>query len=183
MLSQPRSASVEQDTLSKVPLLLLGDISPGVMWEYEYACLGYFYTKDVRPEKQVRKILARLRDTRVQDWVSINCEHLLGLMFAAFMTEFKSLYLPKDWEEIMHIELLQMTQDNDVFWDLAIQVQVKNSILIDTDSYLNKDQLRNRIEAGMNPKIALRVHLEKAGNKTKTLVAWIDDIRRCRAEN
>jgi hypothetical protein len=104
-------------------------------------------------------------------------------MFAAFMTEFKSLYLPKDWEEIMHIELLQMTQDNDVFWDLAIQVQVKNSILIDTDSYLNKDQLRNRIEAGMNPKIALRVHLEKAGNKTKTLVAWIDDIRRCRAEN
>jgi hypothetical protein len=112
------------------------------MREYEYACLGYFDTKDVGPEKQVQKILAGLRDTRVQDWVSINCECLLGLSFAAFMTEFKLLYLPKDWEEITCIELLQMTQDNDVFWDFAIQVQAKNSILIDTDSYLDKDQLR-----------------------------------------
>jgi hypothetical protein len=59
------------------------------------------------------------------------------------MTEFKKLYLPKDWEEITRIELLQMNQGNNIFWNFAIQVQTKNSILIDTPSYLNKDQLRN----------------------------------------
>jgi hypothetical protein len=64
---------------------------------------------------------------------------------------------------------------------------MKNSILIDTDSYLDKDQLCNQIEAGMNPKVTLRICLEKAGDKSKKLEAWIDDIRRIdeliRAEN
>jgi hypothetical protein len=74
MPSQSRDTSVEQDSPSKVPLLLPGDISPAIMREYEYTCLGYFDTKDIVPEKQVRKILVGLRDTRVQDWVSINRE-------------------------------------------------------------------------------------------------------------
>jgi glycerophosphoryl diester phosphodiesterase len=143
MPSQSKSASVDQDSPSKVPLLLLGDISPLVMCEYEHACLGYFDTKDIGAEKQVRKILAGLRDTHIQDWVSINREHLLVLTFMAFMKELKLLYLPKDWEEITRIELLQMTQANDMFWDFAVQVQAKNSILIDTPLYLDKDQLRN----------------------------------------
>jgi hypothetical protein len=187
MPSQLRDASVEQDSPSKVPLLLPGDISPAVMREYEYACLGYFDTKDIGPEKQVQKILAGLRDTRIQDWVSINREHLLGLTFAAFMAEFKSLYLPKDWEEITRIELLQMNQGNENFWNFAVQVQTKNSILLDTPSYLNKDQLRNRIEAGMSSKLALRIRLEKAVDKTKALGAWLDDVKNVdelmRAEN
>ena len=168
---------MEQDSPSKVPLLLPGDISPAIMCEYEYACLGYFDTKDIVPEKQVRKILAGLWDTHVQDWVSINRERLLALMFAAFMTEFKKLYLPKDWEEITRIKLLQMNQGNDIFWNFAIQVQTKNSILIDTPSYLDKDQLRNRIEAGMNSKLALRVRLDKVGNKDNTLAEWLDNIK------
>src|SRR5882762_5257277 len=46
------------------------------------------------------------------------------LTFASFMKEFKSLYLPKDWEEITCIELLQMTQGNNMFCNFAIQVQV-----------------------------------------------------------
>jgi hypothetical protein len=115
MPPQLRTASVEQDSPSKVPLLLPGDILPAVMCEYEYACLGYFDTKDVGANKQVQKILTGLRDTRIQDWVSINRKRLLALMFPAFMMEFKSLYLPKDWEEITCIKLLQMTQGTDVF--------------------------------------------------------------------
>ncbi|KIM88504.1 hypothetical protein PILCRDRAFT_2732 [Piloderma croceum F 1598] len=58
MPSQLRTASVKQNLPLKVPLLLPGDISPTIMHKYEYACLGYFNTKDVGPNKQVRKILA-----------------------------------------------------------------------------------------------------------------------------
>ena len=101
----------------------------------------------------------------------------MGLTFTAFMREFKSLYLPKDWEEITHIELLQMTQGNTIFWNFAMQVQAKNSILIDTPSYLDKDQLCNRIKAGMNSKLALHVRLKKANDKTKSLSDWFDDIK------
>jgi len=139
------------------------------MCEYKYACLGYFDTKDIVPEKQVWKIMAGLRDTRVQDWVSINCERLLALTFAALMTEFKKLYLPKDWEEITRIKLLQMHQGNDMFWNFAIQVQTKNSIFIDTPSYLDQDQLCNQIEASMNSKLVLHVHLDKVGKKDDML--------------
>jgi hypothetical protein len=186
MPSQSRDAAVDQDLPSKVPLLP-GDISPAVMCKYEYACLGYFDTKDIVPEKQVRKILVGLWDTCVQDWVSINHERLLALTFAAFMAEFKSLYLPKDWEEITRIELLQMNQGNEMFWNFTVQVQTKNSILIDSPSHLDNDQLRNRIEAGMNSRLALRIRLEKVGNKNKALGAWLDDIKSIdelmRAEN
>ena len=70
-----------------------------------------------------------------------------------------------------------MTQSNDMFWDFAVQVQAKNSILIDTPSYLDKDQLRNCIEAGMNSKLALCVCLEKENDKTKSLGDWLDNIK------
>jgi hypothetical protein len=63
-----------------------------------------------------------------------------------------------------------------VFWDFAVQVQAKSSILIETDSHLDKDQLYNRIEAGMNHKVGLCVCLKKADDKIKSLTTWIDDI-------
>jgi hypothetical protein len=90
---QSRDTSVEQDSPFKVPLLLPRDISPAIMCEYKYTCLGYFDTKDIVPEKQVWKILAGLRDTRVQDWVLINRKRLLALTFLAFMTKFKEVSL------------------------------------------------------------------------------------------
>ena len=84
-------------------MLLPGDITPSVMHMYENACNGYFDTKDVPEEKQVRRVLAGLRDTHIQDWVSIHRERLLAMTFSEFMVEFKLAYLPKDWEEIMRI--------------------------------------------------------------------------------
>lgn len=182
MSSQSRFAVVVQDSPSKVPLLLPGDISPTVMRNYEHACYGYFDTKDIAADKQVRKVIAGLRDPRIQDWVGINRDRLLQLEFGVFIAEFKAAYLPKDWEEITRIELLQLTQGNDNFWDFSVQVQTKNSLLINTPSHLNDEQLRHRMESGMNPKLALRCRLEKAGvvqnNDLNKLATWLTDIKR-----
>ena len=151
------------------------------MRAYEQACYGYFDTKDIVEDKQVRKVLAGLRDPRIQDWVGVNRDHLLALDFAAFMTEFRAGYLPKDWEETTRIELLQMVQGTNTFWDFSVQVQTKNSILVGTPSHLTNEQLRHRMESGMNAKLALRCRLEKAGankdNVPLTLVAWLDAIK------
>jgi len=176
MSSQAKFAVLEQDSPSKVPLLLPGNVTPGVMRAYEHACLGYFDTKDIAVDKQVRKVLPGLRDNRIMDWVTVHRERLIKLTFPKFMEEFKVAYLPKDWEDITHIELLQLNQNSSTFWDFSVAVQYKNSLLASTPSHMTEDQL-HRIESGMNPKLALRVRLEK-GDKYETLDKWLTEIRR-----
>jgi hypothetical protein len=155
-------AVLEHYVPSKVPVLSAGDLNPAVMRAYENTCLGYFEHKDIMPEKQVRKILSGLHDTWIQDWISVNCTRVIQLTFPAFMTEFRVVYLPEDWEEVTWIELLAMTQADTTFWDFAVQVQAKNSLLRDTPSFLDKEKLRHRLELAMRPQLALRCRLEKS---------------------
>jgi hypothetical protein len=177
MTSKSKLATVEQDSPSKPPLLTPGDINPAVMRAFEMACLGYFENKDIQEDKQVRKILSGLQDTRLQDWISVDRDRFLALDFQEFMDEFRAAYLPEDWEETTRIELLGMTQGDATFWDFTIQVQAKNSLLRNTQSYLEKTQLRQRIESGMTPKLALRCRLEKC-NKVERFEEWLNEIKR-----
>ena len=161
MVNHSKLAVIDQDSPSKAPVLTAGDLTLAIVCVYEMACLGYFKSKDIAADKQVRKILAGLQDPCIQDWISVEHDRFLELSFTNFMTEFCAGYLPEDWEEITHIELLAMIQNDMTFWDFAIQVQTKNSLLRDTDSYLTKATLRHRIESRMNQKLALRCRLEK----------------------
>ena len=98
------------------------------------------------------------------------------MTFDDFLAEFKTAYLPKDWEEITRIELLQLMQGEDSFWNFSILVQVKNSTLSGTQSHLSKMQLHHRMESGINATLALCCRLEKVtftGNLTK----WLDDVK------
>jgi hypothetical protein len=176
MANQSKFATVVQNSPSRPPILTPGDLTPAVMRTFEMACLGYFENKDITEDKQVRKILAGLQDTCIQDWVSVNCEHFLELLFTDFMTEFRAGYLPEDWEEIMRIELLAMMQNNMSFWDFAIQVQAKNSLLRGTPSYLDKESLHHRIELGMAQKLTLRCRLEKS-SKMEVFKDWLTEVK------
>jgi len=146
------------------------------MCEYKHACIGYFENKDIVPDKQVRKILAGMQDTRIQDWISVDRDHFLNLPFADFMTEFRAAYLPEDWEAITRIELLAMTQGDSSFWDFAIQIQAKNSLLRNTESHLSKHDLRHRIKSGMTQRLALRCRLEKC-NDVIGLEQWLIEVK------
>ena len=147
------------------------------MRTYENACLGFFENKDIPEDRQVRKILAGLQDSRIQDWISVDCDRFLALTFTEFMVEFRDGYLSEDWEEVTRIELLGMTQKDESFWDFAIQVQTKNALLRNTPSYLDKEKLRHRIESGMSQKLALRCRLEKT-SKIEEFKEWITEIKR-----
>jgi len=162
MPSISKYAILEQDSLNKVPILLPGDVTPSVMCQYKNTCMGFFESKEIAPDKQARKILAGLHDDCIQDWISINHDQILELTFTQFMVKLKAGFLPEDWEEITWIELLTMQQSTDFFWDFMVQVQSKNTLLHDTDSYLDKDQLHHHIKSGMNPKLTLCCHHEKS---------------------
>ena len=111
------------------------------------ACLGYFEHKDITEDRKVCKILSGLQDNHVQDWISIN--HL-NLTFAEFMEEFCSANLPENWEEITRIKLLSMSQSDLSFWDFAINVQTKNSLIHNTLSYLAKEATALNLECHRN---------------------------------
>jgi hypothetical protein len=102
-------AYVEQDSSSKLHMLHTGNISPTVMHDFEESCRGYFENKEVDKDKQVCKILVRLKNTRVKDWISSDRACILTLSFDAFMTEFHVPYLDRHWEEVIYQELGSMT--------------------------------------------------------------------------
>jgi hypothetical protein len=166
MSSHSKLATIDQNSPNKVPVLLQGDLTPAVMRQYKNACLGFFEGKEIVLEKQVCKILAGLHDNRIQEWISIDCDEILTLTFAEFMVESKAGFLPEDWEEITCIKLLAMQQGVDSFLDFAMQVQSKNMLLCDTNSFLDKDQLRHHIESGMTPKLTLHCHHKKSNRSS-----------------
>jgi hypothetical protein len=109
----PRSnkfTTVEQDAPNKVPILLAGDLNAAVMCDYTECCEGYFENKNVPAERQVHKILARIKDSRYRDWISTDHAHIQSLTFPVFIAEFKKNYLNDKWESKTHRELLAMVQ-------------------------------------------------------------------------
>jgi hypothetical protein len=170
-------ARVDQDSASKPPVLHAGDITPDIMRTFKLACLGYFDHKEIPEDKQVRKILACLKDNRIVDWVSTERERLLGLTFQQFMAEFRTAYLDKNWEETTRRELLCMSQETSTFWHFAVRAQAKNSLLDNTASHLNEEKLRHQLEAGMNARLAKKCIAEKI-NKIGNFREWLSEVKR-----
>jgi hypothetical protein len=176
--AQRNAAHIEQASSSKPPILHPGDISPEVMQEFQDCCIGYFDTREIAPDKQVRKIVPGLCDLRVKDWIAAGCDRLLGLPFTDFMTEFRTGYLDEDWEETMRRELGGMSQGQDEsFWDFIIRVQAKNSLLLPTASHLDKERLRGRLEAGMDELLAQRCQHAQV-NQVTEFKKWTNEVKK-----
>jgi hypothetical protein len=74
-------------------------------------------------------------------------------------------------------ELGSMTQGASSFWDYAIQVQSRNSLLISTTSHLTEDQLRHRVESGMDDLLSRRcTHLKV--NQENDFKKWLVEVKR-----
>jgi hypothetical protein len=137
MHSNLPQARIEHDALSKLPILLPGDISPEVMCTFKIKCLGYFDNKEVSKDKYVRKILSCFQDPCIIDWITVERECLLELSFEDFMKEFRAAYLHKNWEDKTHRDILSMKQGNLPFWTFATHLQTKNALLCNTSSHLD----------------------------------------------
>jgi hypothetical protein len=154
-----------------------GDITPDVMREYEDDCINFFDAKEIPADKQVHKILMGIKDHRIKNWISVEHESLLALSFEDFMSEFHTNYLEENWESTTRRELLAMTQGNLSFWTFAIALQAKNSLLINTPLYLQKDKLRHQIEAGIDTKLAKKCDTAQS-NKIMDFKKWMADVQR-----
>jgi hypothetical protein len=123
-------------------------------------------------------IIGGLLDHRIADWISTDRECIVALPFATFIAEFRTNYLAEDWEEDTLRELLSMTQGNSTFWDYAVAIQSKNSLLQDTVSHLPNDKLHHQLGAGMEIRLSKKVSSEKL-NKVVDFRKWLNKVRRC----
>jgi hypothetical protein len=123
------------------------------------------------------QILSGIHDSCITDWISTERDRLLKLSFTEFMDEFHVGFLDKDWENKTRCELLSMTQGSDSFWTYAICAQAKNSLLRNTTSHLDKNNLRHQLEAGINDRLARKCASEKANNVVD-FHDWLAEIKR-----
>ena len=64
------------------------------------------------------------------------------------------------------------------FWDFAVAIQSKNSLLRDTTSHLPNDKLRQQIGAGMELRLSKKVSAEKL-NQVADFRKWMNEVHRC----
>ena len=168
-------ASVEQTAPSKVPILTARDISPMIMCQFEHACMNYFVHKKVIADDQVSLVIGSILDDHVGDWLVSNHDCLVNLSFNDFMDEFCTNYLAEDWEEDTLCEILSMTWRNHTFWDYAIALQSKNSLLLGTTLHLPDDKLCHQLGMGMETRLAKKVSTEKL-NKVVEFHKWLNEV-------
>jgi hypothetical protein len=92
------------------------------------------------------------------------------------MTNFHQNYLVEDWEEDTLHELLSMSQGSSSFWDYAVAVQSKNSLLRGTPLHLPDDKLHHQLSAGMEVRLSKKVSSEKL-NKIVDFQKWLNDVK------
>jgi hypothetical protein len=149
MPSKTPMASVKQSLLSKVPIPTTGDISSTVMPQFKHTCKNYFIHKKIIADDQVSLIISGILNDHITDWIIAKCECLIVLPFDTFMTDFHQNYLAEDWEEDTLCKVLSMSQGTSSFWDYAVAVQYKNSLLCGMTSHLPDDKLCHQLGAGM----------------------------------
>jgi hypothetical protein len=148
------------------------------MRQFEHSCCNYFIHKKIIANDQVSLVIGGILDDCINGWLMADRDRLVALSFDAFMTEFHTNYLAEDWEEDTLHELLSMTQGASTFWDYAVALQSKNSLLRGTISELPDDKLRQQLGAGMEVRLSKKVSAEKL-NKVVDFCKWLHELKRC----
>jgi len=144
-------------TSTKVPVLTAGDISPAVMIDFENAAQDFFVMKSVPTDKQVAMIIPSLKDIRIHDWITADCERVIALPFMEFMKELRDNYLHQGWKDQVCNDILtsMLANSNMTFWNWAQHLLKLNCLLSGASSVFDDVALCNHLEAHLNNDLKL----------------------------
>jgi len=170
-------ATVEHPITKHCPILTAGDITPKAIVDLGDAHNEYFIAKEIEDTDKVKKILGGFKDVHIRDWIASDRVRLLALSYEDFMAELQTNYLPPDWEEEVQNQILGMRMEKNVkFWDWCQQMRAINIVLRGTESHLSDAQLRNQLEAALEPGLRLYCVHEKL-RKIMVLKDWIAAVK------
>ncbi|KAI0083200.1 hypothetical protein BDY19DRAFT_900664 [Irpex rosettiformis] len=155
----------------KIPTLSSGEITIEVFMRWKDACEDYFEIKEIKEDKRVTHAGTRLQDLLVRDWYRSDAARLRALAWDDFAREFKTRWLPSDWDVKARNTLTRCRQTNeDNFKDWVVKIETLNAVLKDTASYKSESDLRNHIESLVCDRLA-QLAISAA---TSSIVAYRD---------
>ncbi|KAI0037623.1 hypothetical protein FA95DRAFT_1506754, partial [Auriscalpium vulgare] len=157
-MSTTANARVEQSSVTKPPTLTPGNISPEALREFKYACESYHKHKDIAAMDQTRMITDGFQDPRVREWVRARRDFYEALPFEDFLVLFGRRWLQPGWELRVSNALLNSQQGSRPFAEWQVEMTSKNTLLVDTPSYLDDAAMRRKLSAGMNVDLGVEVH-------------------------
>ena len=127
---------------------------------------------------KVSRILGCFENDLINDWISVNRERFTTLSFTEFMTEFRSRWLPHDWEQNIRSKILsaRLYPKKQRFEEWAASIQSMNVSLRGTASHLNDDRIRLQLEAGLDEDLQTAARDAKAHDEL-SLHPWISKIK------
>src|SRR5882757_8876280 len=131
---------VEHHSLHHAPILTTGVPTPAVLLEFEDACEDFFANAKggVPEDVRVIRILPSFKDPIIRGWISSDRAHLSTLSFKVFMTNLRSKFLSKEWEDELLSQILRNhLRPGQTFMTWATLLQQQNCILRNTNSQLD----------------------------------------------
>lgn len=104
-------------------------------------------------------IIPSLKDIRIHDWITADCESVVALPFMEFMKELRDNYLHQDWEDQVHNDILTLilASANMTFWIRSQHLLKLNCLLRGTLSVFDEVALHNNLEAHLDDDLKAHV--------------------------
>jgi len=149
---------VEHHSLHHAPILTTGVPTPAVLLEFEDACEDFFANAKggVPEDVRVIRILPSFKDPIIRGWISSDRAHLSTLSFKVFMTNLRSKFLSKEWEDELLSQILRNhLRPGQTFMTWATLLQQQNCILRNTNSQLDEKRMREQISIAIDGELCI----------------------------
>jgi len=157
-------AATIDPTSVKAPVLTAGDISLVVMMDFKNAAQDFFVAKSMPADRQVANVIPGLKDIRIHDWITADCEHIVALPFVDFMKELHANYLQQWYPDF---NPCQFQYD---IWNWA-----QHPLKWGTSSIFDDAALHNHLEAHLNNDLKACVRHSDAC-KDKAFQMWVSTV-------
>jgi hypothetical protein len=175
-MSEQEMAISNHPVVTRPPRLSDGEILPRAVRNFEHHCQNYFVNakEGVADNERVARILSCFDDYLVNDWIAVDRDRLITLTFEQFMTEFRTRWLPLNWERELRVQVLsaRFNPKRIRFGAWAYQVQSLNVSLRGTPSHLDEHWMRLQLQANFDEELRLLAQ-EANVNEITDLHLWV----------
>ncbi|TFK79084.1 hypothetical protein K466DRAFT_506169 [Polyporus arcularius HHB13444] len=159
MSTPSQNATVLHPVLKQPPILTPGQLTVTAIAEWDHGCNQYFlHARNITAAQKIPLIAAGFQDRLVQGWYKSNATTLNALSWDDFVADFHAHFLDDHWDQTLRAEMLTETMtDNDSFLVFVRELELKNTLLINTPCHFSDSQLRDHITARLTDR--LRAHV------------------------
>ncbi|KAF8237027.1 hypothetical protein L208DRAFT_1174513, partial [Tricholoma matsutake] len=138
----------------------------------------FFQNKKIPKDERVMAIIYNFESSSVQSWVNTHHDHLLLLMFSAFLLEFEKKFLPANWQDdLVTTQISIQSSQSLLAWTEAVHEANSELGIAGSDYHIAEEKLRSHFV----PRLFLRTH--GTLDAIVDIEAWIQRVHLLDVEN